>query len=44
MESPNGWESGRTLVIISLVMSFLSIAFYEVLIKWHRERLELIDE
>ena len=44
MESPDGWESGRNLIIISLAMSFLSIAFYEVLIKWHRKRLELIDE
>ena len=44
LEAPDGMESGRTLVIVSLIMSFLSLALYEWLLNWHRKRLELIDE
>jgi molybdate transport system permease protein len=43
LESPDGMSSGRVLIIVSVVMSFLSIIGYEALITWHRKRLELIE-
>jgi molybdate transport system permease protein len=44
LDAPEGVTSGQTLIIISLLMSFVSIAGYEWLIRWHRKKLELIDE
>jgi molybdate transport system permease protein len=43
LEAPDGMESGRTLILFSIIMSFLSLAIYEWLINWHRKRLELAD-
>lgn len=44
LESPQGMDSGRILIIFSIIMSFISLASYEWLLKWHRKRLELIDD
>ena len=41
LESPDGMKSGRVLLIASLALSFLSLAGYELLLNWHRKRLEL---
>jgi molybdate transport system permease protein len=43
LEASDGMESGRTLVLISLFISFLSIVAYEYFIKLQRKRLELHD-
>jgi molybdate transport system permease protein len=43
LESPDGMQSGRVLIIVSVIMSFISIAAYEFLIRWHKKRLELIE-
>lgn len=44
LESPNGMESGRTLVILSLLMSLCSLMAYEWLMRIHRKRLEIEHE
>ena len=41
LDAPDGMASGRYLVIVSLVLSFLSLAAYEYLLNLHRKRLEL---
>lgn len=43
LESPDGMASGRYLVIVSVLMSFLSLVVYELLLRWHRKKLELHD-
>lgn len=43
LDSPEGVGSGHQLIIASLLLSFLSLASYELLLKWHRKRLELND-
>lgn len=44
LEAPHGMDSGRILIIFSIIMSFISLAIYEWLLNWHRKRLELVDE
>jgi molybdate transport system permease protein len=41
LESPDGMDSGRNLVLISIAISFLSLVCYELLLRWHRKKLEI---
>ncbi|MFN8370689.1 MAG: molybdate ABC transporter permease subunit [Bacteriovoracaceae bacterium] len=41
LENPKGGNQAKILVIISLIISFISLALYEWLLKWHKKRLEI---
>lgn len=43
LETPDGMEASHVLIMISLLMSFATLASYEFLMKWHRKRLEVAD-
>jgi len=40
LESPNGMDASRVLVVASLLISFAALFGYELLLRWHRRRLE----
>jgi molybdate transport system permease protein len=40
LDMPNGIEAAQVLVVASLLISLLAIFGYELLIRWHRKRLE----
>ena len=40
LDRPNGFEASKVLVVASLSVSLLALFGYELLIRWHRRRLE----
>lgn len=41
LEAPDGLDLGQKLIVASIIISLLSLISYELLLKWHRTRLEL---